>query len=99
MLLLHRRLSRPDQQPAPQAVAEYTLAVAMDYLALGLDPDKTVFWRQSDVPEVTELTWMLSCITPMGLLQKCVSYKDKIAQGLAPITACSPTRSCRPPIS
>jgi tryptophanyl-tRNA synthetase len=70
--------------PSPQAVAEYTLAVAMDYMALGLDTDKTVFWRQSDMPEVTELTWLLSCITPMGLLQKCVSYKDKIAQGLSP---------------
>jgi tryptophanyl-tRNA synthetase len=70
--------------PAPQAVAEYTLAVAMDYLALGLDIEKTVFWRQSDMPEVTELTWLLSCVTPMGLLQKCVSYKDKVAQGLSP---------------
>ena len=56
----------------------------MDYLALGLDTEKTVFWRQSDVPEVTELTWLLSCVTPMGLLQKCVSYKDKVAQGLSP---------------
>ncbi len=56
----------------------------MDYIALGLDTDKTVFWRQSDVPEVTELEWILSCVTPMGLLQRCTSYKDKIAQGLAP---------------
>jgi tryptophanyl-tRNA synthetase len=70
--------------PAPQAVAEYTLSVAMDYMALGLNTEKTVFWRQSDLPEVTELTWLLSCITPMGLLQKCVSYKDKVAQGLSP---------------
>lgn len=70
--------------PSPQAVAEYSLAVAMDYMALGLDTEKTVFWRQCDVPEVTELTWLLSCVTPMGLLQKCVSYKDKIAQGLSP---------------
>lgn len=70
--------------PSPQAVAEYSLAVAMDYMALGLDTDKTVFWRQCDVPEVTELTWLLSCVTPTGLLQKCVSYKDKIAQGLSP---------------
>jgi tryptophanyl-tRNA synthetase len=70
--------------PSPQAVAEYTLGVAMEYMALGLDTEKTVFWRQSDMPEVTELTWLLSCITPMGLLQKCVSYKDKIAQGLSP---------------
>jgi tryptophanyl-tRNA synthetase len=70
--------------PTPQAVAEYTLGVAMDYLALGLDTEKTVFWRQSDVPEVTELTWLLSCVTPKSLLEKCVSYKDKVAQGLSP---------------
>jgi len=56
----------------------------MDYIALGLDTEKTVFWRQSDVPEVTELTWLLSCVTPMGLLQRCTSYKDKVAQGLSP---------------
>jgi len=56
----------PDQQSVAQAVAEYTLAVAMDYMALGLDTEKTVFWRQSDMPEVTELTWLLSCITPMA---------------------------------
>jgi tryptophanyl-tRNA synthetase len=56
----------------------------MDYIALGLDIEKTIFWRQSDVPEVTELTWLLSCITPMGLLQRCTSYKDKVAQGLSP---------------
>ena len=61
-----------------------TLGVAMDYLALGLNPEKTVLWKQSDVPEVTELAWILSCVTPMGLLQRCTSYKDKIAQGLSP---------------
>jgi tryptophanyl-tRNA synthetase len=70
--------------PSPKAVQDYTLGVAMDYLALGLDTEKTVFWRQSDVPEVTELTWLLSCVTPKGLLERCVSYKDKIAQGLSP---------------
>jgi len=69
--------------PSPEAIARHTLDVAMDYMALGLDPEKTVFWRQSDMPEVTELTWLLSCVTPMSLLQKCVSYKDKIAQGLS----------------
>jgi len=68
--------------PAPAEVARHSLEVAMDYIALGLDSGKTVFWRQSDVPEVTELTWLLSCITPMGLLQRCVSYKEKVAQGL-----------------
>ena len=70
--------------PAPADLAARTLEVAMDYLALGLDPDKTVFWRQSDVPQVTELAWILSCLTPLGLLQRCTSYKDKVAQGLSP---------------
>ena len=70
--------------PTPAELARHTLDVAMDYIALGLDTEKTVFWRQSDVPEVTELTWLLSCITPMGLLQRCTSYKDKVAQGLSP---------------
>lgn len=70
--------------PSPDEIAGHTLDVAMDYIALGLDTDKTVFWRQSDTPEVAELTWLLSCVTPMGLLQRCTSYKDKIAQGLSP---------------
>jgi tryptophanyl-tRNA synthetase len=70
--------------PAADEIAGRTLDVAMDYIALGLDKKRTVFWRQSDVPEVTELAWLLSCITPMGLLQRCTSYKDKISQGLAP---------------
>ncbi|MDH7599267.1 MAG: tryptophan--tRNA ligase [Sedimentisphaerales bacterium] len=76
----HALTSNPD----PKDLARFTLDVAIDYLALGLDPAKTVFWRQSDVPEVTELTWILSCVTPMGLLHRCVSYKDKVAQGLSP---------------
>ncbi len=58
--------------------------VALDFLACGLDPERTVFFRQSDVPEVTELTWLLSIVTPMGLLERCHSYKDKIAKGIAP---------------
>ena len=70
--------------PSPDDIAARILDVAMDYIALGLDSDKTVFWRQSDVPEVVELAWLLSCITPMGLLQRCTSYKDKIAQGMSP---------------
>ncbi|MBA7640399.1 Tryptophan--tRNA ligase [subsurface metagenome] len=70
--------------PTPADIAGHILDVAMDYIALGLDTEKTIFWRQSDVPEVTELTWLLSCITPMGLLQRCTSYKDKVAQGLSP---------------
>ncbi len=59
-------------------------AVALDFLACGLDPAKSVFFRQSDVPEVTELAWMLSTVTPMGLLERCHSYKDKLARGLSP---------------
>ncbi|HUW19197.1 MAG TPA: tryptophan--tRNA ligase [Sedimentisphaerales bacterium] len=70
--------------PSPADLARHSLDVVMDYIALGLDTEKTVFWRQSDVPEVAELTWLLSCITPMGLLQRCTSYKEKIAQGLSP---------------
>ncbi|MGQ9650230.1 MAG: tryptophan--tRNA ligase [Phycisphaerae bacterium] len=65
-------------------VEEYTQGVALGYLALGLDPAKTVFFRQSDVPEVTELAWILSCVTPIGLLARGHSYKDKVAQGLSP---------------
>jgi len=61
-----------------------TLDVALDFLACGLDPKKSVFFKQSDVPEVTELTWVLTTVTPMGLLEKCTSYKDKLAHGIAP---------------
>lgn len=70
--------------PKPEDIAQRRLDVAMDYLALGLDTEKTVFWSQSDMPEVTELTWLLSCVTPMGLLQRCTTFKDKVAQGLSP---------------
>jgi tryptophanyl-tRNA synthetase len=61
-----------------------TLEVALDFLACGLDPKKAVFFRQSDVPEVTELTWLLTTVTPMGLLERGTSYKDKLAKGIAP---------------
>jgi len=57
-----------------------TLDVALDFIACGLDPKKSVFWKQSDLPEVTELTWLLSSVTPMGLLERCHSYKDKKAR-------------------
>ena len=70
--------------PAPKELHGYIMDVAMDYLALGLDTEKTVFWRQSDVPQITEFAWILSCITPMGLLQRCTSYKDKVSQGISP---------------
>ncbi|MBN1490155.1 MAG: tryptophan--tRNA ligase [Phycisphaerae bacterium] len=66
------------------AMREYSLEVAMAFLSLGLDPQKAILFRQSDVPEVTELAWILSCITPMGLLERCVSFKDKIERGLSP---------------
>jgi len=59
-----------------------TFEAACDFLALGLYPDKSVFWVQSDVPEVTELTWLLSNVTGMGLLERCHSYKDKTAKGI-----------------
>src|ERR1700693_3045319 len=59
-----------------------TLDVALDYLALGLDPERAVFFRQSDVPEVTELAWILSTVTNMGLLERAVSYKEKIDKGI-----------------
>ena len=61
-----------------------TLDVALDFLACGLDPKKAVFFRQSDVPEVVELSWILTTITPMGLLERCHSYKDKLAHGISP---------------
>jgi tryptophanyl-tRNA synthetase len=63
---------------------KYSLDVALDFLACGLDPKKSVFFKQSDVPEVTELAWMLTTLTPMGLLERGTSYKDKIARGIAP---------------
>ena len=60
---------------------EYTRSVALDYLACGLDPARAMLFRQSDMPEVTELAWMLSTVTPMGLLERAHAYKDKLAQG------------------
>ncbi|MBX7207450.1 MAG: tryptophan--tRNA ligase [Verrucomicrobiaceae bacterium] len=57
--------------------------LAIDFLACGLDPAKCVFFKQSDVPEVVELSWILSTVTPMGLLERCHSYKDKIARGIS----------------
>ena len=61
----------------------HTWGIALDWLACGLDPAKSVFWRQSDVPGVCELTWMLGSVTPMGLLERAHSYKDKTAKGIA----------------
>ncbi|MEO6001814.1 MAG: tryptophan--tRNA ligase [Opitutus sp.] len=62
----------------------HTLGIAIDWLACGLDPKTSVFWRQSDVPEVCELTWLIGSLTPMGLLERAHSYKDKTAKGISP---------------
>lgn len=67
-----------------KALRDYSRAVALDFLACGLDPTRAVLFRQSDVPEVTELAWLLSIVTPMSLLEKCHSFKDKTAKGIAP---------------
>jgi tryptophanyl-tRNA synthetase len=67
----------------PQRRRDYTLGVALDWLACGLDPAKSLLWRQSDVPEVCELAWMLGTLAPMGLLERAHSFKDKTARGLA----------------
>jgi tryptophanyl-tRNA synthetase len=66
----------------PAAMRQNSLDVALDYLALGLDPNKAVFFRQSDVPEVCELAWILSTVTSMGLLERAVSYKEKVDKGI-----------------
>ncbi|PLX97817.1 MAG: tryptophan--tRNA ligase [Desulfuromonas sp.] len=66
-----------------KALARGTLEAAASFIALGLDPEKSTFWVQSDLPEVQELTWYLSNFTPMGLLERCHSYKDKVTKGIA----------------
>ena len=68
----------------PAALRANVRELAIDFLACGLDPQRAVFFRQSAVPEVNELAWILSTVCPMSLLSKCHSYKDKIAQGIAP---------------
>lgn len=70
-------------QGQPDVVRSNTLDVALDYLALGLDPERATIFRQSDVPEVCELTWFLSTVTPVSLLEKGVSYKDKVGRGMS----------------
>ncbi len=66
-----------------EKLSRLTMQSATDFLALGIDPDKSTFWVQSDVKEVLELYWMLSSFTPMGLLERAHSYKDKTARGMA----------------
>lgn len=70
--------------PSPDALRSRVLELALNYLACGVDTEKTVLFRQSDVPEVCELTWILNNVTPVGLLERAHSYKDKIAKGFAP---------------
>ncbi len=65
-------------------LAANTIDAAIDFLALGIDPDRSYFWVQGDVPEVTELSWILACHTSLGLLERSHSYKDKIARGIVP---------------
>jgi tryptophanyl-tRNA synthetase len=67
----------------PKALYENTLTALADFLALGLDPERSTFWVQSDVPEVTELTWYLSNVTPMGLLERGTSFKEKVERGIS----------------
>jgi len=67
-----------------ERLARDTLNAAADFIALGLDPERCVFWVQSDMPEVCELSWILSTMTPLGLLERCHSYKDKVAKGISP---------------
>jgi tryptophanyl-tRNA synthetase len=66
----------------PEALRENSRRVALDFLACGLDPERAALFRQSDVPQVTELAWILSTVAPMGLLERAHSYKDKLARGM-----------------
>src|SRR6202795_296809 len=68
----------------PKALRENSKRVALDFLACGLDPERSALFMQSDVPQVTELSWILSTVAPMGLLERAHSYKDKLARGMAP---------------
>jgi tryptophanyl-tRNA synthetase len=95
---LRQHLALQDQHEAIYFIADYHsmtslrdaaerrrlgLDVALDYLALGLDPSRTILYRQSDLPETCELAWILGTVTPMGLLERAHAYKDKLAQGAA----------------
>ena len=70
--------------PTAQTLSETTFNATCDFLALGIDPEISTFWVQSDVPQVTELMWILSSLTSVGSLDRATSYKDKIAQGIKP---------------
>ena len=75
--------SLPGLVDGPQ-MATWTRQMAIDILALGMDPHKSVFWMQSDVPEVAEFTWYLSNFTPVALMERMHAYKDAIAHGKSP---------------
>src|SRR5690348_3523290 len=68
----------------PEILRANSRRVALDFLACGLDPDRATLFRHSDVPQVTELAWILSTVAPMGLLERAHSYKDKLARGISP---------------
>src|SRR5713226_8133431 len=68
----------------PDVLRENIRRIALDFLAAGLDPERAALFKQSDVPQVTELTWILSTVAPMGLLERAHSYKDKLARGMSP---------------
>lgn len=76
------RESKDEDTSPRERLLDNTRDVALDYFALGLDPAKAAFFRQSDVPEVTELAWILSTVTNVGLLERAVSYKDKVDKGI-----------------
>ncbi|MEE2877310.1 MAG: tryptophan--tRNA ligase [Candidatus Neomarinimicrobiota bacterium] len=65
-----------------ETLKQNTVEAAADFLSLGMDPEKSVFWVQSDVPEVTELTWVLNNVTSVGMLERATSYKDKVIRGM-----------------
>src|SRR6266446_4332306 len=67
----------------PEMLRANSRRVALDFLACGLDPERAMFFRHSDVPQVTELAWILSTVAPMGLLERATSYKDKLARGMS----------------
>src|SRR5216684_1894907 len=68
----------------PNALRENVRRIALDFLAAGLDPERAALFRQSDVPQVAELAWILSTVAPMGLFERAHSYKDKLARGMSP---------------
>src|ERR1700737_2876790 len=68
----------------PEDLRKNVRRIALDFLAAGLDPERAALFNQSDVPQVTELTWILSTVAPMGLLERAHSYKDKLARGMSP---------------